>query len=157
MAGIDLSTAGTTMQYAVEATAGTRPTSGYKLIHGVKSVPSFNEAPETIETTTLEATMYKTYVAALKDPGGSLAFNFNLTQLFIDTWTEIIAEYDTAAETNKKMWFAVVIPGITKAFYFSGKPEALGLPAIEVSSVLETEAFITPVEIPGWDTKPTTI
>ena len=34
---INLSTAGIKLKYAVEATAGTRPTSGYKAISGAKS------------------------------------------------------------------------------------------------------------------------
>ena len=48
------STAGMWLAYASEATAGTRPTSGYIKISEIKSIPSFNPSPETIESTTLE-------------------------------------------------------------------------------------------------------
>lgn len=37
MAGIQLSTAGVTLLYAAEATAGTRPTTGYEKISEIKS------------------------------------------------------------------------------------------------------------------------
>ena len=48
------STAGMRLYYAVEATAGERPTSGLTKIPEVKSIPSFNPSPETIDSTTLE-------------------------------------------------------------------------------------------------------
>lgn len=50
------STAGMYLCYAPEATKGTRPTTGYIRIHEIKSMPSFNPAPETIESTTLDET-----------------------------------------------------------------------------------------------------
>ena len=45
MASPRLSTAGMTLQYAVETSAGTRPTTGYTKIPEVKSMPSFNLKP----------------------------------------------------------------------------------------------------------------
>lgn len=45
MASPRLSTAGMTLQYAVETSAGTRPTTGYTKIPEVKSMPSFNPSP----------------------------------------------------------------------------------------------------------------
>lgn len=38
------STAGMYLMYAVEDTAGTRPTEGYTIIPEVKAMPSFNRA-----------------------------------------------------------------------------------------------------------------
>ena len=54
MASPRLSTAGMTLQYCVEETASTRPTTGYTKIPEVKSMPSFNPSPNTIDSTTLE-------------------------------------------------------------------------------------------------------
>ena len=55
---INLSTAGIHLYYAVESTKGTRPTakSVYTDLVGVKSIPSMNPAPETLETTDLNQT-----------------------------------------------------------------------------------------------------
>ena len=53
------------------------------------------------------------------------------------------------------MWFCVAIPGITNNFYFRGNPSDQGLPAAEVNSVLETEVFITPTQVEGWQTAAT--
>ena len=48
-----------------------------------------------------------------------------------------------------------MIPGLTKALYFTGQPSAMGMPAMEVSAVLETTLYITPTGAPQWAAKPT--
>ena len=153
---INLSTAGVTLQYAVETTAGVRPTSGYTKLHGLKSTPSLNPAPETIESTTLDETEWKTYVSGLKDLGGALEFTFNLTQNLINEWDALMTAYETAKANNKNTWFTVVIPGLEKSVYFIGEPSAMGLPETSVSSILEITNYITPTGAPEHYTKPTT-
>lgn len=141
---IDLSTAGIYIAYAPESTAGTRPTTGYTRLHGAKTTPSLNPAPETLETTTLDATEWKTYIDGLKDPGGALEFTFNLTESLITEWAALMTAYAAAAEENKKIWFEIVVPGLTKGYFFPGNPSEMGLPETSVSSVLETTNYITP-------------
>ena len=51
-----VSTAGMYLAYCVETSAGVRPVSGYTTIPEVKSMPSFNPSPETIQSTTLMET-----------------------------------------------------------------------------------------------------
>lgn len=152
---IDLSTAGVSVQYAAETTSGTRPTTGYKAIKGIKAIPDLNPEPSSLETTTLDATEWKTYIPGLKDPGGALAFTANNSEQFQTDWATLIETASTAAETDLSMWFAIVIPGLTKAFYFAATPSPLGLSAVEVDSVLEIEPYMTPTQIHGWDAKPT--
>ena len=151
---IDLSTAGIHMYYAVESSAGTRPSIGYTDLPGVKSTPSLNPAPDALESTTLNETTWKTYVQGLKDLGGSLEFTFNLTQALLDTWETLMDSANTAKAAGKSTWFAIVIPGITKAFYFRGDPADAGLPAAEVNNVLETTMYITPTGAPVMAAKP---
>lgn len=153
---IDLNTAGVTVQYAAETTAGTKPTTGYTKIPGIKAIPDLNPEPSGLDTTTLEAEEWKTYIQGLKDPGGAIQFTANNTEEFQTAWTTLVEAYNTAIAADKEVWFAVVIPGLTKSFYFSGKPSDLGLSAIEVDAVLEIQPYITPHKIGGWDTKPTT-
>ena len=153
---IDLSTAGVTVQYAAETTAGTKPTTGYTKIPGIKAIPDLNPEPSGLDTTTLEAEEWKTYIQGLKDPGGAIQFTANNTEEFQTAWATLVEAYNTAIAADKEIWFAVVIPGLTKSFYFSGKPSDLGLSAIEVDAVLEIQPYITPHKIGGWDTKPTT-
>lgn len=154
---INLSTAGIHLYYAVESTAGTRPTakSAYIDLVGVKSTPDFNPAPDTLETTTLNETEWKTYIDGLKDPGGALEFNFNMTEELVTLWDNLMDAYTTAKESNLATWFLIDVPGLTKGFYFPGAPSAMGLPAAEVSSVLEITNRITPTGAPEKAAKPT--
>ena len=152
---INLSTAGIHLKYAVEVTAGTRPTANYIDLLGVKSTPSLNPAPETLETTDLNQTEYKTYVDGLKDLGVALEFSFNLTQVFIEAWDELMTAYEAAKVAGKSVWFLIDIPGLTEGWYFKGNPSNLGLPETAVNSVLETVAYITPTAAPIQAAKPT--
>ena len=151
---IDLSTIGVQLHYAVESTAGTRPTSGYTRLYGVKSTPSLNPAPDTLETTTLDELEYKTYIDGLKDLGGALEFTFNLTESLITAWDNLMSAYNTAKAAGKKTWFVIVVPGLTNAFYFPGNPSPMGLPETSVNAVLEITNYITPVGAPVKAAKP---
>lgn len=145
-----LSTAGITFKYCAETTAGTKPTSGYTQIAGIKSIPDFNPEPNNLETTPLDETTWKTYIPGLKDVGGALAFTANLTSTFETAWSTLVSA-EAALTGGKAMWFEVCVPSF-KSFYFTGKPVTLGMSAIDVDSVLEVEAYITPTSIEGWDT-----
>ena len=152
MAGISLTTAGVTISYAVEATAGTKPTA-FTNILGAMSIPEFNPEPKTYETTTLDALVYTTYVQGLKDIGGALAFKFGFTEVFKAAWKAIVTASTTAAAASKATWFQIIIPGIAESFYICGTPSDLGLPAMEVGNVISTTVYITPSAIKGWDVK----
>ena len=151
---INLSTAGVQLLYAVETTANTRPTSGYTRIKGIKSTPSLNPSPETLETTTLDELEYKTYIDGLKDLGGALEFTFNLTEELIGKWDDLMSAYETAKASGLATWFTIVIPGLTESFYFTGNPSAMGLPETSVSAVLEITNYITPTNAPEKFAKP---
>ena len=63
--------------------------------------------------------------------------------------------YETAKEANKRIWFVIVVPGLTDAFYFPGNPSAMGLPETSVNAVLEITNYITPTGAPVKAAKPT--
>lgn len=150
-----LSTAGMTLQYAVEAAAGTRPTTGYTEIPEIKSMPNFNPTPNTLDSTTLKETEFKTYVDGLKDPGGALEFGANLTEDLIEAWEDVVGAYETAAASGKAMWWAVVHPKLSKANYFTGKPSPIGMNEASVDSMLETTLYVTPSSGIVQEAKPT--
>lgn len=152
---IELLAAGIKMGYAVETAEGTRPTSGYTAIPCLKSIPSLNPAPDSLETTDLSQTEYKTYIDGLKDMGGALTFTANLTQEFVTKWAALVSAYKTGLEGKKQTWFCVNVPGLSQDYYFRGNPSEQGLPAVEVNTVLETEVFITPTQVAGWQTAAT--
>lgn len=149
-----LSTAGMTLQYAVETEKGTRPTTGYTTVPEVKSMPSFNPSPNTIDSTTLAETEYMTYVQGLKDLGGALEYGANLTEDLITAWDALVEAYDAAVKEGKQVWFAVVHPQLTNATYFVGEPAPIGLNEASVDSMLETTLYITPNTAPIMAAKP---
>ncbi len=151
--GIALSTAGVTVNYAVETVKGERPTTGFTKIPDIKEVPEMNPEPETLETTTLAETEYKTYIEGLKDLGGALSFLANYTTELETVWSALVTAYKTAKESGMAVWFAVDHPQLEKSVYFTGQPSAMGLPAMSVGSVLETNLYITPTNAPIWDAK----
>ena len=129
MSNIAMSTAGVTVNYAVETVA------------------------ETLETTDLSQTEFKTYVEGLKDLGGALAFLANFTTDLEMAWNTLVEAYKTAKEAGKDVWFEIKHPGLEKSVFFTGQPSAMGLPAMAVNSVLETNLYITPTNAPTWYTK----
>lgn len=150
-----LSTAGMSLMYAVETSKGVRPTSDYKVIPEIKSMPSFNPAPNTIDSTTLSETEYMTYVKGLKDLGGALEYGANLTEDLISFWDELLDEYETASASGLSVWFAVVHPKLSKATFYVGEPAPIGFNEATVGSMAETTLYITPNSAPIMEEKPT--
>lgn len=153
--GIAVSTAGVTFGYAVETEKGKRPTTGYTLIPDVKEIPEMNPEPETLETTTLAETEFKTYIEGLKDLGGALSFLANYTTDLETKWGALVTAYKSAIAEGKATWFEIKHPKLDKSVFFTGQPSAMGLPAMSVGSVLETNLFITPTNAPAWEAKST--
>lgn len=154
---INLSTAGIHLLYAVESVKGTRPTTGYVDLKGVKSIPSLNPSPETLETTDLNQEEYKTYIDGLKDLGGALEFTFNLNTELVDAWDTLMEAYETGKQAEKATWFFIYVPGLQKNFYFTGNPSEMGMPEASVSSVLEITNYITPTDAPVKENNPADI
>ena len=153
--GIALTTAGVTFSYAVESTKDSRPTSGYTEIPDVKEIAEMNPEPEALETTVLSETKFKTYIGGLKDLGGTLSFLANYTTDLEEIWSNLITEYKAAKDADKAVWFEIKHPELDKSVFFKGQPSAMGLPAMSVNSVLETNLYITPTNAPKWETKST--
>lgn len=151
---MELSTAGVLLKYAVETTSGTRPTTGYTTVPGIKAIPDFNPEPESLEVTDLSDTEWRRYIAGLKDPGGALSFTANLTTAFKTAWEALVTAAETGAETSLATWFEIMVPDFG-SFYFAGIPSELGMSAMDVNAVLEIEAYVTPNQIEGWGTSST--
>lgn len=148
---IDLSTAGMKVAYAIE-NSNTKP-SAFINIPNPKSIPDLNPEPSTLETTSLNATEWKTYIQGLKDVGGSLGITFGMSQGFLDMWNDdIVAASETAKASGKRTWFEFYHPSLDKAFYFTAEPSSLGMPSADVDSVFDVTANVTPTGEIGWAT-----
>jgi hypothetical protein len=153
--GIALSTIGIKVSYAVETEIGTRPTSGYKHIPDLKSMPSTNPSPNTSDASTFDNIQYTSYVRLLKDLGGALEISANLTQELFDTWDEMCDQYDASIKEGKRMWFCFDIPGFNKSAFLTVEPSRMGIPEASANSLLETTLYITPTGEPQFEADPT--
>ncbi len=144
----ELSTAGISIGYAVETTAGTKPSS-FTDIPNVKSISEFNPEPATLEVTDLSDTEWKRYIPGLKDPGGAISLTVNMTKAFLTAWASLVSAAETGLASNKACWFRVTVPNVG-AFDFAGMPSDAGLPAVETDSVFEGSVYIVPNQIDSW-------
>lgn len=148
---VDLSTAGIHVGYAIEATAGTKPTA-FIDIPNPKSIPDTNPDPSTYDVTSLNDTEWKRYIDGLKDAGGALAITFGMSQVFLDMWEGICDEYDAGKDDNKRMWLEFYHKRLDKGFFFTCTPTRMGWAASDVDSAWDTSVSVTPTGEIGWAT-----
>lgn len=151
----ELSTAGVTVGYAFETVSGTRPETGYQKIPGIKSTPDLNPEPSSLEVTDLSDTEWKRYIPGTKDPGGALGFNCNNTDEFQSAWWTLCYLAEIARKDSLACWFAITVPGLTDSFFFAAIPSTLGVIGMEVDAVAEVTAYVSPNDVEGWETAPT--
>ena len=140
-----VSTAGMSLKYAVEATAGTRPTSGYTTIPGVKAIPAVFNEPNALQSTDLSAEKSHSYIPGLSDSGGSIAITVNDCTEMRTAWSACVTAY-AGLTGGKQMWFEIAYREDTglESCYFPGQPIELGFGGAEVDSVLENTCNIMP-------------
>lgn len=142
----EMSTAGIKL-YCTAVTAGAaRPalTDISTEIPDVTSIPAIDSAPEGLECTPLSETVWKRYIAGLKDPGSDIAIVANDTTSFRTTWATSVTNAAT-----KDIWYKITIPN-RDAFVFKGVPGALGFNGAEVNSVAQLTGHIVPNTISGF-------
>lgn len=157
---IELSTAGIKVKWAVETTVGTRPTTGYTALTGVKSISEFNPEPNQIDVTPLEELEWHRYIPGLKDVGGAQQLTVNDYDDFRTSWDAMMTAYygdgtsqnPGAKSQGKALWIEYNVPGITSkpSFFYSAEPQDLGFNGAEVDSAYENVAYLTPNKVAGW-------
>ena len=150
----ELSTNGIRFYYAPETTADTKPTAGWVEIPDLVTIPAVGSTPDTIEVTPISETEYKRYVRGLKDTG-AVQFTGNMTEEFLTAWDTLMEAYDTAVAGNKAIWFTVIHPQLSQAFFFTGEPDEVPLPEISSNVAWQPQPSIVVNKTKGWDTKPT--
>ena len=148
---IDLTTIGIRFGYAIEVTAGTKPSS-FTNIQNPKSTPDFNPEPNAIDITSLNDLIYKRYTKGLKDLGGALTFTIGMSQSLLTSWNTMVSNSETAKAQNKRTWFVLYHPQLDKSFFLTGEPAELGFPEAEVDSAWDANVSIAPTGEIGWAT-----
>lgn len=148
------STLGINLYYAWQTAAGTRPTTGYKLLTDeVVEIPEYNAAPEGLDATPLSETVSIRRIPGLKDQGDDFAITCNISQALLTSWASIVSSAATNTAAGKYLELMVVVPDYTDAYYLSGTPIAAGFPGAAVNEVFQGDLHITPYQDHGWTTK----
>lgn len=150
---LEFNSIGVKVLYKVEASAGTRPTSGYTQIPDIKQTPSIDINPNKIQCTNLEDE-YHRYVDGVKSVGESFDFLCNTTADLKTKWAAAVSAAASAWASGKSTWFEIKIPNFS-SFYFAGIPVEMGVNEIGVDAVIETTLHVVPNQIHGWDTSST--
>lgn len=153
--GIPISTIGLKISWAVETTAGARPTTGYKVIHNLKEFPDTNPSPNTQDATTFDNLVNTSYVNLLTDLGGALTITANLNNELIEEWGELVSAYETASGSGKNIWMCVDIPKIDTSFYYPIEPAKIRLSGVTANALAEQSLYITVIDDAEEGEKPT--
>lgn len=146
-----ISTVGALVGYAIETTAGTKPTT-FKLLHRINATDEISIETETIDASALEDEIERT-IAGRGSTGGTFGVTVNVTDETITEWENIISEYDTAKESGKAMWYEEYFPALQKAFFTKVEPPAvIPKPALEQNGLLTVTMTLTINEYVGPDT-----
>ena len=147
-----LSTLGITFGYGVESTAGTKPSS-FTQLDRINNIGGISMDVEQIDASALEDTQTK-YVAGRADTGGQWEVTVNFTDETADEWASVISDYNTAQASGLNVWFEVILPNQTDAFFVVAQPpQQLPMPEIGQNELLTVAISLTVVEYKGWDTK----
>ena len=145
---LEFNTIGVKLKYKTEASAGTRPTSGFTQIPDIKSTPAIDINPNKIEVTNLEDE-YQRYIDGVKSVGDSFDFVANLTADLKTKWASCVSAADSAWVSGKLTWFEISVPNFD-SFYCAGIPSPLGVNEMGVDAVIESTLHVVPNKIEGW-------
>lgn len=152
MALAGLSTLGITFGYGVESTAGTKPGSFTQLTR-INSIGGISITPETIDASALEDSVEKS-VAGRATTGSTWEVVVNYTPDTADEWDDLISAYNTAHASQLQMWFEVIVPGMTDAFFCVAEPpQEIPMPELSQNSLLTVTMSLTIVDYKGTSTK----
>ena len=149
-----LSTLGITFGYGVEGSghAGEKPSS-FTQLDRINSIGGISMDVEKIDASALEDTQTK-YVAGRADTSGTWDVVVNFTDETADEWSDLITAYNTAQGSGLNMWFEVILPNQTDAFFVVAQPpQQIPMPEIGQNELLTVTISLTVVEYKGWSTK----
>lgn len=146
-----LSTLGIKLGYAVETTAGEKPTS-FTWLERANSIGGLDLSTETIDASALEDYVTR-YIAGRQDSGGEWTVTFNYTSEVAAQLKSMISAYNTGKASNLKTWFEVWIPNLTNGFYVVAQPpQVLSMPEFSQNELLTIDVVFAIEDYKGEDT-----
>lgn len=152
-----VSTIGIEFGYALETTAGTKP-SAFNLLTRINAIGSIELSTEQIDASALEDYVTR-YIAGRQDTGGEWTITVNVTDDTIDEWKALIQAYQDRTDKNLSMWFVVWSPYLTNSFYVVAEPpKELPMSDMGQNDLQTIEIGLSINEYKGMDTaiRPTT-
>ena len=147
------------VKWAIEASVGAgRPTSGYAVLDGVKSISAANDAPNTAQTTELKDWPDHTFIPALGGSNGVQSITVNDYSVFRTSYAALYSAWETAYAAGKQLYIEYAYPPDSnmESYYYPAIPSKLGFGGAEVDAVLENVAYFTRVGQPVFATASTT-
>lgn len=152
---LEITTVGAQVKYAIETTAGTRPTSGYTVLPNVSSAPEMSMDVDALDASDITDEITR-YAKGRQDPGSDAEFTLNHTEAVITAWETLVTAAQTGKAANKSCWFEYVYPGATKSYFFKAEPvELWGNAGIEQNVVDTIPARVIPQGGNCWAAKST--
>ena len=116
------------------------------VIPNVVEIPEVGGTPDSLESTDLSNTTYKTFVAGLLDVGGVIALKVNDSKTFRDA----VEDMETALGLGK-VWFRFKLPApVGKSMIFEGDSVELGFGGAGINSLLANTLSLVPKSEPVW-------
>lgn len=152
MALAGLSSLGVKFGYAVETTAGTKPSTGFTELTRINSIGELSIDPSTIDASALTDMVTK-YIAGRSEVSENITIDVNLTDATQAEWEAVLTAYQ-GLSGGKQMWFEVIIPGLTDGFFFIAQPPSiLPMPSIGQNELLVMSINLVIADYKGLDTK----
>ena len=163
MAG-EVSTAGIAIKYAPEATAGTRPTTGYKakatgatlnIADYVTGINGLGAEYEQYEVTSLSETQRHRFIPGLMGNDGNVSLNANINKTSRTDWGLIVSEYEELADSGKALWFEFTLPNDDQSLFIRAIPCPMNFPDVEVAQAVQGAIQLIENQYAGWADKST--
>ncbi len=152
MSGVaGISTVGVKVGYAVETTAGTKPTK-FKQLHRINATDDIGIDTETIDASALEDEVDKE-IAGRGSTGGTFNVTVNLTNETVKEWETLISEYKAGKAAGKAVWYEEYYPALDKAYFTKIEPPTqIPKPGLDQNGLATVEMTLTINEYVGLDT-----
>lgn len=152
MAVAGLSTIGVQLGYAVETTAGTRPTTGYKELTRINSIGGVTVDLEQIDASALIDKTTKNIAG--RGSVGDWSVTVNVTNDTIAEWQGVKDAADEGKTADKGLWFEIIHPQITDGYFVKAElPDVLPWSDTSQNELLTMEISLTVAEVLGYATK----
>ena len=147
-----ISTLGVTLSYGVETVSGQKP-AAFTLLPRVNSISGIELDTETIDASALEDYQERS-ISGRQSTGGEWSVTFNLTNETIPIIESMMEAASTGLASNKRTWFQVIAPNLTKAFFVVAQPGTkVPMPDFSQNELLTGDITLTIDEYKGLDTK----